>query len=131
VKRARTDRKGDEKRRMGEECHTEMGSRGYPHTPAWHGEGHVPVLLRNANSFVIILIYAPVSRRATHRRRRSTSDGDSGGDGGDFVYTLLAFAPEISFPAFLQSADVYAMSAGWVGPCLEALSGQGESELCF
>jgi len=92
-----------------------MCSRGYPHTPARHNEGHVLVLLRNANSFVIILIYAPVSRRATHRRRRSTDndddddDDDDGGDGGGFVYTLLACAPEISFPAFLQSADVYAM----------------------
>lgn len=86
------------------------------------------MLLRNANSFIIILIYAPVSRRATHRRRRPTGDGDGdgGGDGGGFVYTLLAFAPEISFPAFLQSADVYAMPADRVGTCLEALSGQGE-----
>lgn len=81
------------------------------------------MLLRNANSFVIILIYAPVSRRATHCRRRPTDDGNGGGDGGGFVYTLLACAPEISF---LQSADVYAMPVGRVGTCLEALSGQGE-----
>lgn len=87
-----------------------------------------PALLRNANSFVIILIYAPVSRRTTYRRRWPTSggDGDGGGGGGGFVYTLLAFAPEISFPAFLQTVDVYAMQAGRVGTCLEALSGQRE-----
>lgn len=36
-------------------------------------EGHEPVLPRHANSFVIILIYAPVSRRAA--QRRSTSVG--------------------------------------------------------
>lgn len=34
-------------------------------------EGHVPVLPRHANSFVIILIYAPVSRRAAQRRPTS------------------------------------------------------------
>lgn len=83
------------------------GFEGSGRTPARHDEGHVPVLLRNANSFVIILIYAPVSRRATQRRRRPTGGrGDGSGDGGaaavtgggGFVYTLLAFAPEISFP---------------------------------
>lgn len=80
------------------------------------------MLLRNANSFVIILIYAPVSRRATHQRRRPTG----GGGGGGFVYTLLAFAPEIScFPADcrrLRSTPAYRVGR----TCLEALSGQGE-----
>jgi len=83
-------------------CHAgvrdRVGDPPFPPPPffARHDEGHVPVLLRNANSFVIILIYAPVSRRATHQRRRPTG----GGGGGGFVYTLLAFAPEIScFPA--------------------------------
>lgn len=108
-------------------CHAGVRSRDPPFPPlslsffGWHDEGHVPVLLRNANSFVIILIYAPVSRRATHQRRRPTG----GGGGGGFVYTLLAFAPEIScFPADCRRLRY----AGMPGreTCLEALSGQGE-----
>lgn len=85
-----------------------MGSRGCPR--AAHDEGHgIPVLLRNANSFVIILIYAPVSRRATHRRRRPTGVGAVAGT-ASFTRSWLSRAPEISFPAFLAaSADVYAM----------------------
>lgn len=32
--------------------------------------------------------------------------------GGDFVYTFLAFAPEISLPALLRAVDVWAMLYG-------------------
>lgn len=57
---------------------------------------YIPVLLQNANSFVIILIYAPVSRRATRADDASSCRRPAAGErraarGCDFVYTLLGF----------------------------------------